>query len=251
MTPGREPPREAGSVPVVTSGRVPVVTSGRVPVVTSGRVPIVVLGRVPIVVLGRMPILVLGRVPAVVLGRVPVVVLGRVGRGAGAGSTAIFDSGSMPHMAGEMVTALTSLGGVALGGGLSYLVQRTTQQTTLRLEQSKQDRAQLEARRAERLALLERFITVAADAERCAFSRPSEWEEGDDWHAPTQVVMNRFWVEERMIRVLFPPVVHDAARAYFLVLNGAVWEGLPPGQTVADAIERPHAAFLDAARAAL
>ncbi|MBL7261710.1 hypothetical protein [Paractinoplanes lichenicola] len=154
-------------------------------------------------------------------------------------------------MAGEAWAALTSLGGVALGGGLSFLVQRTTQQTAARLEQSKQEAVRTEARRAERLALLERFITVAADAERCAFSRPPDWVEGDEWHTPTQAVMNRFWVEERMIRVLFPPPVHDAARAYFLVLNGAVWEGLPEGRTVANAIEEPHRAFLDAARTAL
>ncbi|GID31313.1 hypothetical protein [Paractinoplanes brasiliensis] len=154
-------------------------------------------------------------------------------------------------MAGETWAALTSLGGVALGGGLSYLVQRTTQQTAARLEKFKQERAENAARRGERLALLERFVTVAAEAERQAFDRPAQWVEGDEWHAPTQAVMKRFWVEERMIRVLFPDYVHQAARAYFLVLNGAVWEGLPEGRTVADVIEEPHLRFLDAARAAL
>ncbi|KAB2976952.1 hypothetical protein F8R89_02240 [Streptomyces sp. SS1-1] len=33
-----------------------------------------------------------------------------------------------------------------------------------------------EARRGERLALLERFIEVSAEAERCAYTLPTEWE---------------------------------------------------------------------------
>ncbi|MCY1144502.1 hypothetical protein OWR29_41445 [Actinoplanes sp. Pm04-4] len=154
-------------------------------------------------------------------------------------------------MAAETWTALTSLGGVALGGGLSYLVQRTTQRMTARLEEGKQAAARTEARRAERLALLERFVGVAAEAERCAFDRPPTWQEGDEWHARAQETMNRFWVAERMIRLLFPPPVHDAARAYFLMLNGAVWEGTPGRDELRDALENPRLAFLDAARAKL
>jgi hypothetical protein len=154
-------------------------------------------------------------------------------------------------MTGEIWTALTSLGGVAIGGGLSYLVQRTTQRTAAQIEQRKQDLALAETRRAERLAMLERFVDVAAEAERCAFSRPTRWQDGDEWPTRTQDVMNRFWVVERMIRLLFPVPVHDAARAYFLLLNGAVWEGEPDGRSIRDLLEEPRLRFLDAARAAL
>ncbi|MGC4851789.1 hypothetical protein ACLQ3F_31545 [Micromonospora sp. DT15] len=154
-------------------------------------------------------------------------------------------------MAVEVWTALTSLGGVAIGGGLSYLVQHSTQRMVARTEQRKQDLALAESRRAERLALLERFVSVAAEAERCAFARPMQWQDGEDWPTQAQAVMNRFWVAERMIRLSFPIPVHDAARAYFLVLNGAVWEGVPEGQSVRDLLEEPRLDFLDAARGAL
>jgi hypothetical protein len=107
-----------------------------------------------------------------------------------------------------------------------------------------------EARRAERLALLERFIEVAADAERAAFSRPSDWEDTDPWFVRTQDAMNKLWVAERLIRIQFPLPVHDAARAYFLDLNRTVWEGLPEGESVRDYLEANRLAFLDAARAA-
>ncbi|CAL9635443.1 hypothetical protein SUDANB60_06181 [Streptomyces sp. enrichment culture] len=108
-----------------------------------------------------------------------------------------------------------------------------------------------EARRAERLALLERFIEVTAEAERSAFSRPSEWEDTDAWFLKTQDVMNRLWVAERLIRIQFPLPVHDAARAYFLDLNRTVWEGLPDGESVRNYLENNRLAFLDAARAVM
>ncbi|MFI5835634.1 hypothetical protein ACIA5A_18345 [Micromonospora sp. NPDC051300] len=154
-------------------------------------------------------------------------------------------------MAVEVWTAVTSLGGVAIGGGLSYLVQHSTQRQAARTEQRRQALALAESRRAERLALLERFVGVAADAERCALTRPDRWEDGEEWPTRTQAVMNQLWVAERMIRLLFPIAVHDAVRVYFLVLNGAVWEGVPAGQSARDLWERPRLAFLDAAREAL
>jgi hypothetical protein len=107
--------------------------------------------------------------------------------------------GGMPA---DTWAALTSLAGVALGGGVSFLVQRSTQQAVARTERRK--------------------LEVA-----------------------------RRWVAERTVRVLCPLPVHDAARAYFLVLNGAVWEGLPEGESVRDLLAGPRLAFLDAARVAL
>ncbi|MET7833406.1 hypothetical protein [Micromonospora sediminicola] len=154
-------------------------------------------------------------------------------------------------MSVEVWTAVTSLGGVAIGGGLSYLVQHSTQRTAARAEQRRQELARAESRRAERLALVERFVGVAAEAERCAFTRPDRWSDGEEWPTRTQEVMNRLWVAERMVRLLFPVPVHDAARAYFLLLNGAVWEGVPEALSVRDVLEQPRLDFLDAAREAL
>ncbi|MFD9248621.1 hypothetical protein [Streptomyces bottropensis] len=157
----------------------------------------------------------------------------------------------MTAMSGQVWVSLISLGGVVLGGSLSYLVQHRTQLSAERAEQQGQRISLSEARRAERLALLERFIEVAAEAERSAFSRPSEWDDTHDWYLTTQDVMNRLWVAERLIRVQFPLPVHDAARAYFLDLNRTVWEGLPDGESVRDHLEGNRLAFLDAARAVM
>ncbi|MDR7279001.1 hypothetical protein [Catenuloplanes atrovinosus] len=151
----------------------------------------------------------------------------------------------------EVWAAITSLGGVAIGGGLSYLVQSSTQRAAARMEERRRNVELAQRRRDERLAYLERFISVAAEAERSALNRPDDWDGTDDWAVRTHEVMNRFWIEERMIRMLFPLPVHEAARAYFLVLNGSVWEGDPGRDSVRDALEEPRLRFLDAARAAL
>jgi hypothetical protein len=34
-----------------------------------------------------------------------------------------------------------------------------------------------------------------------------------------------------MIRLLFPAEVYDAAREYFLMINGSVWQGCPTART--------------------
>ncbi|MFD3838845.1 hypothetical protein ACFWWC_21700 [Streptomyces sp. NPDC058642] len=56
----------------------------------------------------------------------------------------------MPAMAGQVWVSLISLGGVVLGGLLSYLVQHRTQLSAERAEQQRQQSALSEARRAER-----------------------------------------------------------------------------------------------------
>lgn len=157
----------------------------------------------------------------------------------------------MTPVSGQVWVSLISLGGVALGGVLSYLVQHRTQQSAERAEQQRQRIAVSETRRAERLALLERFIEVGAEAERAAFSRPADHDSSDPWFLTTSDTMNRLWVAERLIRVQFPLPVHEAARAYFLDLNRTVWEGLPEGESVRDHLEANRLAFLDAARGAL
>jgi hypothetical protein len=139
---------------------------------------------------------------------------------------------------------------VAIRGLLSYVVQHATQRAADRTERERQVTALAESRRAERLALVERFVQVAAEAERCAFGRPPDWTDGDAWHLQTQSVMDRLWVAERLVRLLFPPGVHDAARAYFLDLNQVVWHGLPGG-SIREHLEANRLAFLDAARPAI
>ncbi|MFF3395113.1 hypothetical protein ACFYW1_29775 [Streptomyces sp. NPDC002669] len=156
----------------------------------------------------------------------------------------------MLAMTGQVWVSLISLGGVVLGGVLSYLVQHRTQRSAERAEQQRQRIALSETRRAERLALLERFIEVSAEAERCAYTRPSEWEETDDWYLTTRDVMSRFWVADRLLRVQFPASVHEVAHAHFLDLNRTVWHGLPDGDGdgLRDLLEINRSVFLDAAR---
>ncbi|MET7731523.1 hypothetical protein ABZT02_09150 [Streptomyces sp. NPDC005402] len=156
----------------------------------------------------------------------------------------------MTRMSGQVWVSLISLGGVALGGVLSYLVQHRTQSAE-RAEWQRRQLAVSEARRAERLALLERFIEVGAEAERAAFSRPADHDHTDPWYLTASDAMNRLWVAERLIRIQFPLPVHEAARAYFLDLNRTVWEGLPEGESVRDHLEANRLAFLDAARGAM
>ncbi|WP_406460411.1 hypothetical protein OH768_37170 [Streptomyces sp. NBC_01622] len=157
----------------------------------------------------------------------------------------------MAAVSGQVWVSLTSFGGVVLGGVLSFLVQFTTQRSAERAQQQRQRTELTEARRAERLALLERFIEVAAEAERMAFTRPPEWEDTTPWNLKAQDVMNRFWIVERLVRIQFPLPVHDAARRYFLDLNRTVWWGLPDGESVRDYLEDNRLAFLDAARAVM
>ncbi|MGB2567246.1 hypothetical protein ACPFP2_02155 [Micromonospora citrea] len=154
-------------------------------------------------------------------------------------------------MPNEVWMSMVPLGGVVLGGLLSFGVQHQSQRSAQRAEDRRSGLALAESRRAERLAQLERFVEVTAEAERCAFNRPATWTETEDWTVRTQAVMNRVWVAERLIRLTFPPEVHDAARAYFLDLNLVVWEGLPEGQSVRDHLEANRLAFLDAARTAV
>jgi len=154
-------------------------------------------------------------------------------------------------MAGDLLTAITSLGGVALGGGLSYLVQNNTQRLTARTEQRKQDVTRAENRRAERLTHLERFVVVAAEAERTAFERPADWSPGDAWSNSAQEVMNRLWVAERMLQVLYPDDVHTAARTYFERLNRAVWDGVSDLDHLYAELDELRGTFLAAARSAL
>ncbi|GAB7036382.1 MULTISPECIES: hypothetical protein [Catenuloplanes] len=154
-------------------------------------------------------------------------------------------------MAGETLTALTSLGGVLLGGGLSYLVQHSTLRMSARAEQRRREVERAESRRAERLVHLERFVAVAAEAERAAFERPDDWSTGDPWPVAAQEVMHRLWVAERMLQVLYPADVHTSARAYFERLNRAVWDGVPSLDDLYTELDDLRGAFLARSRSTL
>lgn len=154
-------------------------------------------------------------------------------------------------MAGELMTTLTSLGGVALGGGLSYLVQNNTQRMSARTEQRKQDVARAESRRAERLTHLERFIAASADAEQIAFERPANWSPGEAWATAADAAMNRLWVTARMLQALYPAEVYGTARAYHRRINRAVWDGVPDLEDLYPELDELRDAFLTAARSAL
>jgi hypothetical protein len=118
-------------------------------------------------------------------------------------------------------------------------------------EQRKLDLARADARRAERLTHLERFIAVAAEAERIAFERPADWASGDPWSTAAREVMNRLWVAERMLQVLYPAIVHTTARVYFERLNRAVWDGVPALDDLYAELDELRGAFLASARSAL
>jgi hypothetical protein len=154
-------------------------------------------------------------------------------------------------MSAEVVTAVVSLGGVALGGLLSFVVQHSATRTAVRAEQQKQAIALAETRRAERLAHLERYVTCAAAAERVAFSRPAEWGPGDEAHDQAQLVMQQMWVVSSLLQVVFPDEVHAAAEAYGRRLNRAVWDGVPDLEAFYPQLDEVRHAFLVAARAAL
>jgi hypothetical protein len=63
--------------------------------------------------------------------------------------------------------------------------------------------------------------------------------------------MNRLWVAERMVQVLYPPEVHAAARAYFFRINRAVWDGVPSMEDFYPELDELRDAFLRTVREAL
>jgi len=149
-------------------------------------------------------------------------------------------------MAGEVLASVTSLFGVFLGGGLSFMVQRTTQRSAERVEVTRQTSARAAARRDERVAVIREFIAQAQAAERAAIHRPDNWDP-DEWYPAAQSSMDSLWVAERTIHVLCAPSLHAPARAYAEALNHVVWQertGIP----VWEYLEPSRLAFLNAAR---
>ncbi len=148
-----------------------------------------------------------------------------------------------------------SLLGVLLGGLMSYLAQLTTVRLTGRNEEKRQAAQRAEARRSEQLELLREFITITQEGIRIAEERDQapDWNAAGtpEWFARARSVIDRLWVAERMIQVLFRPQMYQLARAYATAVDHVLWR--LPDQSAAegsmwDHLRGPQHAFLEAAR---
>jgi len=153
-------------------------------------------------------------------------------------------------MAGELWTPIASMAGVIVGGGLTFLTQRTTQRATERAEERKRRAALAEARRTEQIQALTEFIRFAHEAEGVAHARPASWELGDDWYRTARPAMDGLRVAEKGVELLCHSSLLAPAAAYARALNQAVWhdhDDVPLGER----LEPVKSAFLAAARDSL
>jgi len=112
----------------------------------------------------------------------------------------------------ELYTSVTSLAGVVLGGGLSYVIQHATQRSAERAEARRLETARAEARRSERMAIMDRLLVNIQDAERVAAERHYGGVVGAEWQARADAVMDRVWVAEKMVHILCTPTMVEAAQ---------------------------------------
>lgn len=144
-----------------------------------------------------------------------------------------------------------SLIGVMLGGGMSYLAQLTTGRQAARSEDRRQALQLAEARRAERLAALREFIQLTEQGIRLAEARydaPGRLSgRTPEWLAGARALVDRLWICERMILVLFGPGLHRLAWDYATAVDHVLWENLGEHDRVGDHVRGPQVAFLSAA----
>ncbi|MDN3254191.1 hypothetical protein ACFW4O_00450 [Streptomyces mutabilis] len=153
-------------------------------------------------------------------------------------------------MAGDLWTPVASMVGVAVGGGLTYLTQLTTQRAADRAEEQRRTAALAEERRAERIRTVLEFVRFALEAEGVAHARPLQWEVGDEWYRTARPAMDGLRIAENGVQLLCAPDLHAPATAYTRALNQAVWqEG--DGTSVAELLEPFKAEFLAVARRSL
>ena len=153
-------------------------------------------------------------------------------------------------MAGELWTPIASIVGVIVGGGLTFLTQRTTQRAADRAEERKRQTALAEARRTERIQALTEFIRFAHEAEGVAHARPASWDLGDDWYRTARPAMDGLRVAEKSVELLCHSSLLAPTARYVRALNQAVWQerdDVPVG----DRLEPFKAAFLATARESL
>jgi len=141
--------------------------------------------------------------------------------------------------------------GVAVGGGLSYLAQFTAGRQAGRSEDKRQAAQLAEARRSERLELLREFIALAQEGIRIAERRkraadplatPAEWLEA------ARSLIDRLWVCERMIRVLFGDEFFQRAWDYASAVDHVIWEHQLSDEKMWDHLREHQTRFLNAAR---
>ena len=142
------------------------------------------------------------------------------------------------------------MAGVALGGALAYLTQRTTQRTADRAEEQRRAAARTEERRAEQIRTVLEFIRCALEAEGVAHARPSRWEVGDEWYVAARPAMDGLRIAEKGVELLCAPGMHAPATAYARALNQAVGQERDGGSLV-ERLEPFKAEFLVVARRSL
>ncbi|MFD5002367.1 hypothetical protein ACFWMV_05605 [Streptomyces mutabilis] len=153
-------------------------------------------------------------------------------------------------MAGDLWTPVASMVGVAVGGGLTYLTQLTTQRAADRAEEQRRTAALAEERRAERIRTVLEFVRFALEAEGVAHARPPRWEVGDEWYRTARPAMDGLRVAENGVQLLCAPDLHAPATAYTRALNQVVWQE-SDGTSVAQLLEPFKAEFLAVARRSL
>jgi hypothetical protein len=88
----------------------------------------------------------------------------------------------------SLYLSLTSLAGVVLGGGVSFVIQRFTQRAAERSEVVGEEVRRAETRRKERMVALDKFLVHAQDAERVAMDRHLD---DAQWRSKAQM---RSWI---------------------------------------------------------
>jgi hypothetical protein len=152
-------------------------------------------------------------------------------------------------MAGDWWTPIASLVGVIVGGGLSFLAQRTTLRASERVEERKRRTALAESRRTEQIQALTEFIRFAHEAEGVAHARPATWDLGDDWCRTARPAMDGLRVAEKGVELLCHSSLQAPTARYARALNQAVWH--ESDAPLGDYLEPVKSAFLAAARHSL
>ncbi|WP_329453300.1 hypothetical protein OG894_42755 (plasmid) [Streptomyces sp. NBC_01724] len=153
-------------------------------------------------------------------------------------------------MAGELLTPVISMIGVAVGGALTFLTQRTTQRAADQGETRRRAAALVEERRAEQIRTVLEFIRFALEAEGVAHARPPQWEVGDEWYRTARPAIDSLRIAENGVQLLCAPGLHAPVTAYARALNEAVWQERDGG-SLAERLEPFKSEFLAVARASL
>ncbi|GIF96782.1 hypothetical protein Cci01nite_18760 [Catellatospora citrea] len=128
-----------------------------------------------------------------------------------------------------MIASTASLIGVAIGAGLSYFSVRFQQRAAEKADVRRHAVARAEARRAEQLAALDKFLWAAQQAERVGVDRYQNGLQGDDLRHRGDQAMDHVWISEKMIMVLCSTGLHEAALSYAWGLQDTVFGSFGDG----------------------